>query len=161
MHWLLVYFYIFDVSFVLALLLTPLCKRLSYNWGFIDMPDSDRKIHTEAMPLMGGFAVAGAFVANLLFHYLIVLPVLAKVHLPLVDAPDLRVHIDGAFSVWRKLVVLLVGGVLMVALGAYDDKYDLKPRAKLLAQCVIAALVWRWRACTSRCSCTAGSRASR
>ncbi len=54
MHWLLVYFYVFDVSFVLALLLTPFFKRLSFQWNYVDQPDQERKIHSQAMPLLGG-----------------------------------------------------------------------------------------------------------
>src|ERR1043166_4314186 len=141
MHWILVYFYVFDVSFALALLLTPMFKRLSFQWGFVDQPDQERKIHTQPMPLLGGFAVFGAFAANVLFNYLVVLPLSAKIDLPFIEVPDLRVHIEGAFSVWSKLVVVLVGGALMVAVGAYDDKHDLRARTKLLAQVFIALLV--------------------
>ena len=142
MHWLLVYFYVFDVSFVLALLFTPLFIRLSYQWGFVDKPDSERKIHTQVMPLLGGFAVFAAFVANVFFNYVFILPLASKVNLPFVEFPDLRMHIEGAFSVWPKLVVLLLGGLLMVVLGAYDDKRELKARSKLIAQFIVAAIVW-------------------
>ena len=142
MHWLLVYFYVFDVSFALALLLTPLFKRLSFQWGFVDQPDSERKIHTQAMPLLGGCAVFGAFAANVVFNYLVILPLAAKINLPFVELPDLRVHIEGAFSVWPKLVVLLLGGLMMIALGVYDDKHDLRARSKLLGQLLVATVVW-------------------
>ena len=137
MDWILVYFYVFDVSFGLALLLTPVFKRLSVQFGCVDQPNLERKIHTQAMPLLGGFAVFGAFAMNVLFNYLIV--VLAAAHLNLPD--DLSVHIAGMLSVWPKLMVLLVGGLLMVALGAYDDRHDLRARTKLLGQIGIALLV--------------------
>src|ERR1041385_3130355 len=117
MHWLLVYFYVFDVSFVLALLLTPIFKRLSFQWGYVDQPNLERKIHTQAMPLLGGLAVFGAFALNILFNYLVAVPALAHSGLPFVDLEDLRIHIEGALSVWRKLLVLVVGGGLMVGLG--------------------------------------------
>lgn len=141
-HWLLVYSYVFDASFALALLLTPAFKRLSFQWGFVDQPDVERKIHTHAMPLLGGCAVFGAFAANVLFNYLVVLPLFSKIDLPFIEMPDLRIHIEGAFSVWRKLVVLLLGGFLMIALGVYDDKKELKARSKLLGQFLVAAVVW-------------------
>ena len=141
MHWLLVYLYVFDVSFVLALLLTPLFKRLSFQWGFIDQPDQERKIHTEAMPLLGGLAVFCAFAINVVFNYLIVLPFASTVDLPFIDMPDVKMYLDGAFSVWPKLLVIVVGGGLMIALGLYDDKYELSARKKFAAQVVIASLV--------------------
>src|SRR5882672_860118 len=104
MHWLLVYLYVFDVSFMLALLFTPLFKRLSFQWGFVDQPDQERKIHTEPMPLLGGLAVFCAFVANVVFNYLIVLPLASAVDLSFIEMPDVKMYLDGAFSVWPKLL---------------------------------------------------------
>ncbi len=141
MHWLLVYLYVFDVSFVLALLLTPLFKSLSFHWGFVDQPDQERKIHTEAMPLLGGAAVFCAFAVNVIFNYLVVLPVVANLDLPFIEMPDVKMYLDGAFSVWPKLLVIVVGGGLMIALGLYDDKHELSARKKFVAQIVIASLV--------------------
>jgi UDP-GlcNAc:undecaprenyl-phosphate GlcNAc-1-phosphate transferase len=141
MHWALVYLYVFDVSFVLALLLTPLFKKLSIEWGFIDQPDRDRKIHTESMPLLGGLAVFCAFAANVVLNYLVVLPFASTVNLPFIEMPDVEMYLEGAFSVWPKLLVIVVGGGLMVALGMYDDKYELSARKKFVAQIVIALLV--------------------
>lgn len=141
MHWLLAYFYAFDVSFVLALVLTPVFKQLSYRWGYVDQPDVERKIHTHAMPLLGGAAVFGAFALNVLGNYLVVLPLAMRLDLPGMDLGDLRMHVDGALSVWPKAAVLLVGGLLMVLLGMVDDKRDLGARAKLTGQVLIAVLI--------------------
>ena len=141
MHWLLVYFYVFDVSFALALLFTPAFKRISFQWKYVDEPDSERKIHTEAMPLLGGLAVFCAFAVNVVFNYMFVLPLASRIDLPFIDMPDVKMYLDGAFSVWPKLLVIVLGGGLMVALGMYDDKYELNARTKLLAQVVIALLV--------------------
>ncbi|MEI8314461.1 MAG: MraY family glycosyltransferase [Verrucomicrobiota bacterium] len=137
MHWILVYFYVFDVSFGLALLLTPIFKRLSVQFGCVDQPNLERKIHTHAMPLLGGMAVFGAFALNVLFNYLFVVLAAARIELP----DDLSMHIAGVVAVWPKLAVLLGGGLLMVALGAYDDRHDLRARTKLLGQIGIALLV--------------------
>ncbi len=140
-HWILVCFYVFDVSFVLALILTPFFRQLSYRWGCVDQPDQERKIHTHAMPLLGGGAVFGAFALNVILNYLVILPIAGRIDVTFVNLSDLRLYIDGAFFVWRKLVVLLVGGLLMVALGVYDDRHDLGARTKLLGQVAIALLV--------------------
>lgn len=141
LHWLVVYFVVFDVSFALALVLTPLFRRLSHQWGWVDQPDLERKIHSGAMPLLGGLAVFCAFAGNLLLNYLVVLPLAGKLHVTAFDLSDLQVHIEGALSVWNKLAVLLVGGAWMVALGLYDDKHDLKAAWKLAGQVVIALAV--------------------
>jgi UDP-GlcNAc:undecaprenyl-phosphate GlcNAc-1-phosphate transferase len=136
MRWILAYFYVFDISFVLALVLTPVLRRLSHQWQFVDHPDSERKIHEGAMPLLGGGAVFGAFALNVLVNALVVLPFLMRF-----DLPDLQPYLAGAFTVLPKLLVLLLGGALMVALGLYDDKHDLRAGPKLLGQVVIASLV--------------------
>lgn len=139
--WWLVYFFVFDVSFVLALVLVPAFKRLSPRWGFVDLPDQERKIHSQPMPLLGGVAVFSAFAGNILFQYLIMLPLGARLDLPLMDFSAVQMHIEGAWTLWPKLVVLLVGGLLMVALGLYDDKHDLRAGRKLLGQVIIAGMV--------------------
>jgi UDP-GlcNAc:undecaprenyl-phosphate GlcNAc-1-phosphate transferase len=137
MHWALAYFFAFDVSFGLVLLLTPMCERFAHAWGWLDAPDAERKQQAQAMPLLGGLAVFGAFALNMLLGYFVVLP-LASRWLP----EDLAVHVPGAWSVLPKVLVLIAGGAAMVGLGLYDDKRDLPPRAKFLGQVAIAALVW-------------------
>ena len=95
-HWLLVYFYVFDVSFGLALLFTPLFRQLSFRWGVVDQPDAARKIHTGAMPLLGGVALFAAFAVNIVFSYLVILPLAGRVDLPFTEFPDVRAYIGGA-----------------------------------------------------------------
>ena len=140
MHWLLIYFYVFDVSFVLALILTPGFKRISFQWKYVDEPDSERKIHTEAMPLLGGVAVFCAFRRQrdlqLSVHPAAWKPggSAADRHAGREDVPGRRV-----FGLAEAAGDLLGGG-LMVALGMYDDKYELRPRTKLVAQVVDRAV---------------------
>lgn len=141
LHWILVYFFVFDVSFVLALVLTPFFRHISYRLGITDQPDLERKIHTGAMPLLGGVAVFAAFATNVLLGYFVALPLAGRIDLPLVEMPDVRTYIEGAFSVGPKLMLLLAGGAGMIALGLYDDTRELKPGIKLLWQIAIATLV--------------------
>ncbi len=141
MDWVLVYFFVFDISFVLALGLTPVFRQLSFRLGVVDQPDQERKIHTAAMPLLGGVAVFTAFALNVVLGYLVVLPLATQFDFPLLDMPDVRAHLEGAFTVGRKLLVLLAGGALMIALGLYDDTKELRAGPKLLGQVAVAALV--------------------
>ncbi|MCS7047805.1 MAG: undecaprenyl/decaprenyl-phosphate alpha-N-acetylglucosaminyl 1-phosphate transferase [Verrucomicrobiae bacterium] len=141
MHWILIYFYIFDLSFALALLLTPVVRQYALRRGIVDAPNLDRKIHREPMPLLGGVAVFAAFALNVVLNYLVVLPLTARWDVPWVEFPDLRAYIEGAFRVGPKLLVLVAGGALMTALGLYDDMRDLKPGWKFLGQVAVAALV--------------------
>ncbi|MCX7886973.1 MAG: undecaprenyl/decaprenyl-phosphate alpha-N-acetylglucosaminyl 1-phosphate transferase [Verrucomicrobiae bacterium] len=137
MHWALAYLYVFDVSFALALVLSPLCERLSFQWKFLDQPDQQRKLHPRPMPLLGGLAVFAAFALNILINYFVFLPLFGA------WAPEeLATQIPAALTARAKLLVVLTGAAAMLALGAYDDKRELKPIPKLIAQFLIAALLW-------------------
>ncbi|NQU09272.1 undecaprenyl/decaprenyl-phosphate alpha-N-acetylglucosaminyl 1-phosphate transferase [bacterium] len=141
MHWLLVYFLVFDVSFVLALVLTPVFRQLSFRWGATDTPSAERNIHTRPMPLLGGAAVFAAFTLTILLHYVIGLPLLARLAGAWPGLLSLQEHVPGALSAGPRLGVLLAGGALMMGLGYYDDRHALRAGPKLLGQFIIAALV--------------------
>ena len=51
-------------SFLLALILTPLCRNLFRRLGLVDHPDQDRKIHTSPVPNMGGVPIVIAYFAS-------------------------------------------------------------------------------------------------
>jgi UDP-GlcNAc:undecaprenyl-phosphate GlcNAc-1-phosphate transferase len=141
MEWLLAYFFIFDVSFLLALWFTPLFRRLSFAWKFVDEPTLERKIHKEPMPLMGGAAVFAAFAFNVVFNYLVTMRLVFNYGLPFMDVSDLSKYQLGAIESGVKLAAVLAGGAGMVLLGMRDDKNDLHARAKFIGQIVIAGVV--------------------
>lgn len=127
-----VYFLVFDVAFLLALVLTPLCCKLSVKWGYLDDPGG-RKIHVAPIPLLGGFGVFWAFVLTVLIGFFGLLWF----------GPDwgLGAFTEGAKKVAPKLFVILFGGLFMVALGMRDDKQDLHAGTKLAGQIVVALFV--------------------
>ena len=105
------------VAFLVALLTTPLAKRLAQRAGAIDMPGaaggpSARHHHENPTPRMGGLAIfAGFFCSALLF------------------AP------------WSsRNISMLIGSVMIVALGVLDDIYDLPAMRKLLVQLLAAGV---------------------
>ncbi|QJD88254.1 glycosyltransferase family 4 protein [Cohnella herbarum] len=114
------------ISFIgamaLALVLTPLVKKLAVRIGAIDVPNQ-RKVHTRTMPRLGGVAIYAAFTVGLLLI------------LPFVP--------EGALSAYDRNLIsaLLVGGTVIVLLGALDDKYDLSAKLKLLVQIGAACIV--------------------
>jgi UDP-GlcNAc:undecaprenyl-phosphate GlcNAc-1-phosphate transferase len=110
-------------SAALALLLTPLAGRLARACSLVDRPDGRRKIHDRATPVAGGLAVltaAGAAVAGSLL-----LPG------PFAGPPNEQ----GPF-----LLGLLLGAVVIAAVGVLDDFGLLRGRHKLCGQ-ILAALV--------------------
>ncbi len=106
-------FYLFPLvlAFLVALILTPLVKKIAQNLNIVDLP-TPRKIHTKPIPLLGGLALFLAFGLTTIvfwsFGYI----------------QDLRI------SNIYILVILIGGGILMIG-GYLDDKYSLKPIQQL------------------------------
>ena len=97
---------------VVSFATTPLVKSLSVKVGAIDVPKDDRRMHDHPIPRMGGLAIFFGFV----FSMLLLLPL---------DTPK-----QG----------MLLGAVLIVILGIFDDIYALPAKLKFVVQ-IIAALV--------------------
>ena len=100
------------VAFLAVLGLTPLVIRLARGWGWVDHPTEDRW-HDRPVALMGGIALVGA----------VILGVLAS-RAPVLEAWPVQ-----------------LGAVLMFVVGVLDDRWDLHPDGKVLAQVLAAALL--------------------
>ncbi|MBL8892704.1 MAG: undecaprenyl/decaprenyl-phosphate alpha-N-acetylglucosaminyl 1-phosphate transferase [Planctomycetaceae bacterium] len=105
--------------------LVPLLGRLATEMGFVDNPDSRRKLHARPIPLVGGIAIFGTTT---------LLVVLGVQQFGAWLAPD---STDGlAFSLkhhglfWASLAILCLGMV--------DDRYKIRGRIKLAGQLAIA-----------------------
>lgn len=95
-----------------SLLLTPVVKAFSFKVGAVDVPKDSRRMHDHPIPRLGGLAIFfGFLVAVLLF-----------------------VPID------RAKQGMLLGAVIIVVLGIFDDIYALSAKLKFVVQ-IGAALV--------------------
>lgn len=99
------------VGFAFSLGLTPLSRALALRLGVVAIP-SQRNIHKDYKPLMGGMAMYLAFAAALL----------------LFSPPDYV----------AELLVLIGGAAFLALVGLIDDRYNLGIRVRLLAQIVTA-----------------------
>lgn len=109
----------------LALLLTPVLRRVFTRMGVVDRPDSFRKLHHREVPKLGGVAIALAYV--LPFGLLLYSGLHAR-HLLL----------DNMGQIMRLLPAALV----VFLTGVLDDVLDLRPRHKLVGQILGASLAW-------------------
>ena len=104
------------LSFVVALAvsyyMTPHVKSFAERVGAVDVPRDDRRVHDHPIPRMGGLAIFAGFVVSLLLFV--------------------------SFS--NQVIGLLLGALIIAAMGAIDDIVNLKPWIKLTIQ-IIAALV--------------------
>ena len=115
---------LFFLSFLLSLLFTPLISRMAKKYGFVDLP-SDRKIHTEPVPRVGGVAICLAFF--LTFISVLIYPTLIF-ELLFIDS---------------KIMIFTLGALMAFFLGLWDDIRPLGAKRKLVVQCLIAFIAYK------------------
>jgi UDP-GlcNAc:undecaprenyl-phosphate GlcNAc-1-phosphate transferase len=102
-----------------SLLLTPVCRNLFRQFGIVDRPDHDRKLHAQPVPHMGGVPIVLAYLGGSLM--VLLLP-------------------GAVFPNWSNVWRLLPAGLIIFATGALDDTLRLKPWQKLCGQ--TAGALW-------------------
>ena len=105
---------IFASALVLAIGGTPLVRRLALRLGVIDQPNA-RKMHVDPIPLLGGVAIYGAFIAAVILF-------------------------GNRFRI-NELVSILVGASLVSFMGVWDDRRGLSPLLKLAGQFLAASIL--------------------
>ncbi len=105
-------------AFVLSLMMVPVVRWFSFQVGRVDRPREDRW-HRQPTPKLGGMGMFAAFALSL---------ATAGLYHPAWSGLEAR---------WS----ILVGAVLMFALGLYDDFKRIHPPAKLAGQMVAATIV--------------------
>lgn len=109
----MVYLAVALASFVAALIVTPLARRLSFALGILAEPGGRRR-HSGRIPKLGGAAVFVAWLVGVALAYIWLPP----------GNPDDALRLRG----------VLLGSLVMVAGGLLDDRFDLPPAAQLLIQ---------------------------
>ncbi|WP_138495838.1 MraY family glycosyltransferase [Paenibacillus pinistramenti] len=119
---LMIYIIGFVLTLALALVLTPLVKKFAFFIGAVDKPNA-RKVHTTIMPRLGGLGIFIAVMAAL-FAVLPFIP-------------------DNVLSVRDENFVkaFVVGGTMIMLLGALDDRFQLNAKLKFLVQIATACVV--------------------
>jgi UDP-GlcNAc:undecaprenyl-phosphate/decaprenyl-phosphate GlcNAc-1-phosphate transferase len=107
------------ISFIATLIFVPVVRRLCIRWNIYD-PVGPLKIHSQAIPRLGGLAITLAFAAGI----------------------SLAVHLS-RMHVWPFFAAL----ALIWAAGLADDIWLLSPALRLAAQVVGGILLWcgGWR----------------
>jgi UDP-GlcNAc:undecaprenyl-phosphate GlcNAc-1-phosphate transferase len=104
------------ISFVVALVATPLVARWAVVHGWVDRPDGGRKRHRRPVPTVGGVAVVLAFVVSAGS-----LELVARLT---TGGQSLR-------SLWLPLVI---SSLALMVLGLVDDARGVRPISKLLIE---------------------------
>ncbi len=113
------------VSFVSALLLTPVVRNLAWRFRLVDKPDLLRKTHSTPTPRLGGVAILLSAICSY--------------------ALLLLARLSSGAIVWEgmPLVIRLLPGVAVVfGIGLFDDIKGLRPGKKLAGEVLAAILAW-------------------
>ena len=100
------------VAFVIALASTPIVKSFAQKVGAMDVPGEARRVHDHPIPRMGGLAIFFGFIISVILFC----------------------------DITRQVQGILIGAVIMVAMGAIDDIVSLNAWLKLVIQ-IIAAII--------------------
>ncbi|MBE6649877.1 MAG: undecaprenyl/decaprenyl-phosphate alpha-N-acetylglucosaminyl 1-phosphate transferase [Ruminococcaceae bacterium] len=97
---------------LLAFTLTPPVRVLAHKLKAIDIPEDDRRMHKKPIPRMGGLAIFSAFFVTVFIFC----------------------------PVTKELLGVLLGALIIVILGIFDDIYRLNAWIKLIVQIFSACI---------------------
>ena len=103
----------FLIAFAVAFATTPFVKELAKKVGAVDNPGEARRVHKTPIPLLGGLAIFYGFVVSLLCLC------------------DIDMSVRG----------MILGSLVIVITGIFDDIYSLHPLVKLAGQVVAAIII--------------------
>lgn len=115
-NWLL-YITAFAISFAITLLTTPFARKLAFKFQAVDYPRA-RGMNKEPVPLMGGLAIVLGFMGAIA----VLTPFIQEFHT-------------------TRFIGFIVGGLIIVVVGMFDDVYELSAKFKLLVQVLVAIIV--------------------
>lgn len=129
------------VALLIAAVLTEICRHVALRTGLVDNPDAAR-FHKTPTPYGGGVAIVlttlgmtlGGWAALTHAPWETIHPELAQTLAPLAKAMQFQENL-------LKLGAVLGGGLLLFALGLWDDCKGLSPKTKLLVQAGAAGLL--------------------
>jgi UDP-GlcNAc:undecaprenyl-phosphate GlcNAc-1-phosphate transferase len=119
------YIAVFSLAVLISLLSTGRVMAWARREGWVDKPDSSRKLHPVPIPRIGGVAIYISILFSVGCLYL----------LPTVVASHFRSQLS-------SILKLLALSGMMVLVGLWDDLKPLKPWTKFGAQTVVASAAW-------------------
>jgi len=114
------YFILFTVTLILVGLLTPLVRKFAISKQILDLPNSNHKTHQQAVPYLGGVAIA--------------LGIVIVIYSALIT--------KGSSTNIFLLATSLIGPAIALGLvGLWDDVKNLPPLPRFIGQSLIGLLV--------------------
>ena len=110
--------FLYLLTFLSGLLFVKLFMKIALAFNIVDKPDNLIKMHKKVTPYLGGVA----FFTNALLFFVIYLLI-------------------NGFSLEKKEIFILTGGLVMLFIGIYDDIKRIKPQTKFLLQSIVAVSI--------------------
>jgi UDP-GlcNAc:undecaprenyl-phosphate GlcNAc-1-phosphate transferase len=120
------YVYVFYASFIVAFLFTPVMRAVAMFYNIVDNPDRARKMHQVPVAYLGGVAVFLGWLAGLAVSQYLTLHRLEN-GWPITH-PSIK------FSI-------VMGALIIIVLGLWDDLHGLKPLGKVCGQLMAAVFL--------------------
>ena len=106
----------FVMAFACSFIMTPVVKRFAFKIKAIDVPKDNRRMHKTPIPRLGGLAIIFGFMMSAIFF--------------------------GAMT--KSLASILIGAMIIAAMGIIDDVKALDAKPKFLIQIIAALIVVLW-----------------
>ena len=137
----------FFASLITAMIAVPICAMVGRAIGLVDVPDNKRKLHKDAIPLIGGVAIFASMLIAIPFTTWLTVnfqelflswsrPVYSSLFS---DAQQLVVSVRPSDK-W-ELLGLVIGASIILAIGVLDDRFAIRGRQKLLGQFIAATVL--------------------
>ncbi|MEG0919093.1 MAG: MraY family glycosyltransferase [Anaerovoracaceae bacterium] len=137
---------IYLIAFVVTVIFVPLSIKLAHKVNAIDIPKDNRRVHTKATPRIGGVAIFIGVSVALLFC------IFAGLFSPggIIKETGIATFSFGTHTLSderiHSIVGVLIGSVVIFAVGLYDDIKDMDPKVKLAGQIIAASIVYAFGA---------------
>ncbi len=112
-----IYILIFVISFSVSLVTAPLAKKIAIKLGAIDVP-KERGLNKIPKPRMGGLSIICGFFVSLAFAFFF----------------EQELHST-------QFIGFVIGAILIIILGMFDDINPLRAKVKLVIQILVAIIV--------------------
>ncbi|MFC1571499.1 glycosyltransferase family 4 protein [Candidatus Margulisiibacteriota bacterium] len=116
-----VYLLTFFLAVAVTYLLTPVVSNFACKIKAVDIPN-DRKVHAFPIPRLGGLAIYAGFLVAVL------------VALAYANASGMKLNLQMIYGI-------LLGGTLLVLVGAVDDIRGLRPTTKFIWQIIATFII--------------------
>lgn len=123
---------VFICAFIVAVLSTPLMRRVAVTSGIIDRPDEARKMHKFPIAYLGGVAVFLGIMAGVAFSFIAPRYGLMTWH-------PTQFLIDGEHA--QVPMTIVMGLCIILVVGLLDDVINVRPVQKVGGVLIAAALL--------------------